>query len=34
LHVVNDDVCDAYVPASYSAGLVHFWEAAAESLVG
>jgi heterotetrameric sarcosine oxidase gamma subunit len=34
LHVVSDDACDAYVPASFSAGLVHFWEVAAGSLVG
>jgi heterotetrameric sarcosine oxidase gamma subunit len=34
LHVVSDEVCDAYVPASFSAGLVHFWEEAAGSLVG
>jgi heterotetrameric sarcosine oxidase gamma subunit len=34
LHVVGDDACDAYVPASFSAGLLHFWEAAAGSLVG
>jgi heterotetrameric sarcosine oxidase gamma subunit len=34
LHVVSDDACDAYVPASFSAGLVHFWEKAAGSLVG
>jgi heterotetrameric sarcosine oxidase gamma subunit len=34
LHVVSEDACDAYVPASFSAGLVHFWEAAAGSLVG
>jgi heterotetrameric sarcosine oxidase gamma subunit len=33
LHVVSDDVCDAYVPASFSAGLVHFWEVAAGNLV-
>ena len=32
LHVVSDDACDAYVPLSFSAGLVHFWEVAAESL--
>ncbi len=25
LHVVNDDTCDAYVPASFSAGLLRFW---------
>jgi heterotetrameric sarcosine oxidase gamma subunit len=29
LHVVSDDVCDAYVPASFSVGLVHFWKGAA-----
>ncbi len=34
LHVVSDDACDAYVPLSYSAGLMHFWEEAARSLVG
>jgi heterotetrameric sarcosine oxidase gamma subunit len=34
LHVVSDDACDVYVPASFSAGLVHFWEVAAGSLVG
>ena len=34
LHVVGDDACDVYVPASFSAGLVHFWEQAAGSLVG
>jgi heterotetrameric sarcosine oxidase gamma subunit len=34
LHVVSDDACDAYVPASFSTGLVHFWEGAAGSLVG
>jgi heterotetrameric sarcosine oxidase gamma subunit len=34
LHVVSENVCDAYVPASFSAGLVHFWEEAAGSLVG
>lgn len=34
LHVVSDDACDVYVPASFSAGLVHFWEEAAASLVG
>lgn len=33
LHVVSDDVCDAYLPASFSAGLVHFWEEAVGSLV-
>jgi heterotetrameric sarcosine oxidase gamma subunit len=33
LHVVNDDACDAYVPFSFSVGLVHFWETAAGSLV-
>lgn len=34
LHVVNNDTCDAYVPASYSAGLLHFWRTAAAGLVG
>jgi heterotetrameric sarcosine oxidase gamma subunit len=34
LHVVSDDACDVYVPASFSAGLVHLWEEAAGSLVG
>ena len=32
LHVVNDETCDAYVPASFSAGLLHFWEEAAKTL--
>ncbi len=32
LHAVSDDVCDAYVPASFSAGLIHFWVVAAGSL--
>jgi heterotetrameric sarcosine oxidase gamma subunit len=34
LHVVSDDACDVYVPASFSAGLMHFWEQAAGSLMG
>lgn len=34
LHVLNEYKCDVYVPASFTAGLVHFWEAAARSLVG
>lgn len=33
LHVVSDEACDAYVPASFSAGLVHFWKTASLSLV-
>jgi heterotetrameric sarcosine oxidase gamma subunit len=33
LHVVSDDACDVYVPLSYSAGLMHFWEVAAGSFV-
>jgi heterotetrameric sarcosine oxidase gamma subunit len=33
LHVVSDDACDVYVPLSYSAGLIHFWEQAAGNLV-
>lgn len=32
LHVVSEDACDVYVPASFSAGLIHFWEQAAETL--
>ena len=34
LHVVSDDACDAYVPLSFSQGLLHFWEQAAGGLVG
>jgi heterotetrameric sarcosine oxidase gamma subunit len=34
LHVVSDDACDAFVPASFSAGLLHFWEVVAGCLVG
>ena len=34
LHVVNEDTCDAYVPLSFSKGLLHFWEQATGSLVG
>ena len=33
LHVVSDDACDAYVPLSFSQGLLHFWEQAAGGLV-
>jgi heterotetrameric sarcosine oxidase gamma subunit len=33
LRVVSDDACDVYLPLSFSAGLVHFWEQAAGSLV-
>jgi heterotetrameric sarcosine oxidase gamma subunit len=33
LHVASHDTCDAYVPASYSAGLLHFWEQSAGNLV-
>jgi heterotetrameric sarcosine oxidase gamma subunit len=29
LHVISEDTCDAYVPLSFSAGLVHFWKVAA-----
>lgn len=32
LHVVSDDTCDAYVPLSFSQGLLHFWEEATLSL--
>ena len=33
LHVVSHDSCDAYVPASFSAGLINFWQVAAGSLM-
>ena len=33
LHVVSDDACDAYVPASFSAGLIHFWQQCSATLV-
>ena len=33
LHVVSEDSCLAYVPLSFSSGLVHFWERAAENLL-
>ena len=32
LHVVSEDVCDVYVPLSFSAGLVHFWKVTTGSL--
>lgn len=32
LHVVDDETCDAYVPSSFSAGLIHFWEEASKTL--
>ena len=34
LHVVSDTACDVYVPASFSAGLIHFWEQALPTLAG
>ena len=33
LHVVSEDSCDVYVPLSFTAGLMHFWKQAAETLV-
>jgi heterotetrameric sarcosine oxidase gamma subunit len=33
LHVLSEDSCDAYVPLSYSAGLLHFWKEVATNLV-
>jgi len=33
LHVVSDNVCDAYVPLSYATALLHFWEEASHGLV-
>jgi heterotetrameric sarcosine oxidase gamma subunit len=32
LHIVNDDACDVYVPASFSVGLISFWRQAAPTL--
>lgn len=32
LHVTAEDTCIAYVPSSFSAGLLHFWKQAAQSL--
>ena len=32
LHVVNETTCDAYVPLSFSKGVMHFWEQATLSL--
>jgi heterotetrameric sarcosine oxidase gamma subunit len=32
LHVVSDDSCIAYIPSSFSNGLLHFWHLAAENL--
>lgn len=32
LHVVNADTCDAYLPLSFSAGLLQFWHDQAENL--
>lgn len=34
LHVASDEACDVYVPLSFSAGLLHFWEQATASLEG
>ena len=31
LHVISENACDAYLPASYSAALLHFWEMAARN---
>lgn len=33
LWVESEDACLAYVPASYAAGLIHFWEQALPTLV-
>ena len=32
LHVVDDHICHAYVPLSYSEAMIHFWKIAALSL--
>jgi len=34
LHVIDETTCDAYVPLSFSKGLLHFWKQAAGSLAG
>ena len=34
LHVIDETTCDAYVPLSFSQGLLHFWTQAAGSLAG
>lgn len=33
LHVVNNDICEAYVPRSFSVALIKFWQEAAGDLV-
>lgn len=33
LHVVSEGACDAYIPASFSVGLLHFWQQAALTLM-
>ena len=33
LHVETENACVAYVPASYSTSLIHFWETASSTLV-
>ncbi len=32
LHVVSAEVCDAYVPLSYAADMIHFWKTSAKTL--
>ncbi len=32
LHVVSGDTCDVYVPASFSRGLIHFWQQAIKTI--
>jgi heterotetrameric sarcosine oxidase gamma subunit len=33
LHVLSEDSCLAYVPLSFSSGLIHFWQEAAQTLI-
>jgi heterotetrameric sarcosine oxidase gamma subunit len=33
LHVIDTETCDAYVPLSYSAAMIEFWNEAADTLV-
>lgn len=33
LHVMSEDLCDAYMPSSFSSAMVHFWEQAGATLL-
>jgi sarcosine oxidase gamma subunit len=32
LHVLSENTCLAYVPLSYTQGIIHFWQEAAKAL--